>query len=562
LKIPPTVQGILAARIDRLPADEKDLLQTLAVMGKEFKLGLVRAVVANSEGELERMLSDLQLGEFIYEQPAVGDVEYTFKHALTQEVAYNSVLQERRRLLHERIGAATEALYPERLEDHLEELAHHFTRSGNTGKAVDYLERAGRRAEERFANVEAVNHFSAALELVRTMPHSSQGAERELALLLALGSPISVTKSWDSPEARAVYGRARELSGEIGETPQLFRALFGLTGNLATSGELKPAREFMEQSLRLAQRTGDPNMLLEAHHLVGATQTYMGDLTSARRAQDEVIERYDSNKHHSLLYLYAGEDPGICCLCHKGWTLWLLGYPAQALQTAKESVGLARQLSHPFSVAQATYMIAFLHGFRGERAKAVDEAQAAIALSEEQGFSLWALLGRFAQAAFSPDRATADGIMRIRRIAAEGKGRALSSMELGSLAQACMESFQYEEAGTAVADALAFVERSDERIWEAELLRLRGELKSADPIEAEADFHRAIEVAQSQQARSLELRATMSLARLLRDTGRRDEARAILAEIYGWFIEGFDTADLKDAKALLEELERSESSVN
>jgi len=526
------------------------LLQTLAVTGKEFSLSLVREVIKQPDDEINRMLNDLQLAEFIYEQPTAGDIAYTFKHALTQEVAYTSVLAERRRALHVRIGVALEALYTERLDDRVEQLAYHFTRGGNAQKALEYLERAGHRAEERSANLEAVSHFSAALEQLRAMPHSPQRAERELALLLALGPPISVTKGWDSPEVEGVYGRARELCQETGETPQLLPALFGLAGFYIIRGEYNSAQETMEQNLTLARRTQDPGVLLEAHHYLAAMQTYAGELASALQSQDEVITRYDPKTHHALIHLYAGDDPAACCLGHKAWTLWLLGYPEQALQTARAALRLAQQLSHPFSLAQATWHNAWLHGVRGERAHAIAHAQAAIALSEEQGFSLFARSARFTESALAPDRATTEGVQRIRRSLVPG---AMLSVCLGALAQACLEGFHFHEAGEALAEAFPIVDKG-ERIWEAELFRLRGELKSANPVEAEADFHRALKVARSQNARSLELRTMTSLARLLDHQGKRDEARAMLADIYNWFTEGFDTADLKDAKALLDEL--------
>ena len=320
----------------------------MAVLGKEFQLSLVRAVIglqATAEpsptgrdasgrlsreitGEvLERMLSDLQLGEFIYEQPAVGDVEYTFKHALTQEVAYNSILSDRRKLLHERTGVAIEKLYAASIDDHLSELAHHYSRSGNAPKAIEYLERAGGRAVERSAYIEAVSHFSAALELLRAMPHSPQRAERELALLLALGPSVQVTKGWSAQEAEAVYLRARELCREVGETRQLFPALFGLAAYYAVGGEYKPAREIMDECLSLAERSGNSNMLVQAYHQLGWLQAFTGELASARQSQDELVTRYDSKRHHPLAHLYGGDDPAVCCLGIRGLTLWLLGYP-------------------------------------------------------------------------------------------------------------------------------------------------------------------------------------------------------------------------------------------
>ena len=497
------------------------------------------------------MLNDLQLAEFIYEQPTVGDIEYTFKHALTQEVAYGSVLAERRRALHLRIGVALEALYSERLDDRVEQLAYHFSRGGNTQKALEYLERAGRRAEERSANLEAVSYFSAALELLRAMPHSPQRAERELALLLALGSPIAVTKGWDSPEVERVYGRARELCQEAGETPQLLRALFGLAGYYIIHGEYKSARESMEQNLNLARRTQDPGVLLQAHHYLGALQTYAGELASARQSQDEVITHYDMKTHHALVHLYAGDDPAACCLGHKAWTLWLLGYPEQALADRASSVASRASVVPPFQSRSGDLAERLAaRPFAASARSAIAQAQAAIALSEEQGFSRFARNARFTESALAPDRATTDGVQKIRRSLVQG---ALLSVCLGALAEAYLEGFHFHEAGAALDEAFAIVDKG-ERIWEAELFRLRGELKSADPVGAEADFHRALMVARSQNARSLELRATTSLARLLDRQGKRTEARAMLAEIYNWFTEGFDTADLKDAKALLDEL--------
>jgi class 3 adenylate cyclase/tetratricopeptide (TPR) repeat protein len=556
LKIPPTVQAILAARIDRLASDAKDLLQALAVIGRMFALSLIRAVVPKSDDELNRVLNDLQLGEFIYEQPAVGNTEYVFKHALTQEVAYNSVLIERRKQLHERIGASLETLYASSLADHSEELAHHYGRSGNAPKALEYHERAGRLAEERSAHIEAVSHLSAALALVRALPHSPQQVERELGLLLALGPAIFVTKGWSSAEAKKVYSRAHELCREIGETSQLYPVVFGLAAHYSVAGEYKLARELVEQNLNLARRTGDSNMLLQAYHLLGCLQTYTGELAAARQSQEELIARYDPKVHHSSANLYSGDDPAVCCLSHKAWTLWLLGYPAQALQTMQQALHLARELSHPISLGLALNWSAFLYGCRRERASAMDSAQAAIALCEGQGFSLFEQLGRFAKSASAPDRATADGVKRIRMSITQMQPGCLMSMWLGSLAEASLKSFDHREAAAALAEAFAIVEGNGEQIWKAELFRLRGELKSALQGKAETDFHRALDVARSQQARSLELRATMSLARLLRDTNRRDEARTMLAEIYAWFSEGFGTADLKDAKALLDELSR------
>jgi predicted ATPase len=371
-------------------------------------------------------------------------------------------------------------------------------------------------------------------------------------MLLALGSAVCTTKGWSSPESEEVYFRARELCRDIGETPQLYPAMWGVGAYYEVAGEYQLARETIEQNLNLARRTGDSNMLVQAYHQLGYMQPFTGELEAARLSHEELLARYDSKTHHPLARFYGADDPAICCLGSKSIVLWLLGYPDQGLRAGRAAVHLALQLSDPISLALAGVNSAILHGFRREPANAVEQAQTAIAKSEEYGMVSFLEWATFAYSVYGPDRSSADGAQKIRQKLPQTKVGL--SMYLGWLAEAALEAADYREADAALVDAFAIVEGKGERIWKAELLRLRGELKSADPVEAEADFRRAIEVARSQHARSLELRATMSLARLLDRQGKRDEARTMLAQIYGWFTEGFDTADLKDAKALLDEL--------
>jgi predicted ATPase len=258
LKIPPTVQAILAARIDRLPSDEKNLLQALAVMGKEFKLSLVRAVTGKSDDELNRMLGDLQLSEFIYEQPAVGDVEYTFKHALTQEVAYNSILIERRKQLHERIGAAIEAILPDNLDDYVPELAHHYSRSTNRAKAFEFLYRADERAIGRTSYREGEAYFAAALEAVMAMPESPERDTRELRLLNELAQVMFVTKGWGSPEVFEMTSRARVLAEKTGDLPQLVQQLYAASAYAELRGDLARRRRTCRSAARGRTARGQP----------------------------------------------------------------------------------------------------------------------------------------------------------------------------------------------------------------------------------------------------------------------------------------------------------------
>src|SRR5579863_3016712 len=327
LKIPLTVQGVIAARIDRLAADGKELLQTLAVLGREFPFGLVRAVAHKSDDDLNRMLSDLQLAEFIYEQPAVGDTEYIFKHALTQEVAYNSLLIERRKLLHERAGDSLESIFAEQLDDHLDELAHHYSRTDNAAKAVEYLGRAGKQALQRCAYADAISSLDKAIELLRKLPVSAESIQRELPLQLALGPASIAVKGWASLETERAYTRARELCERLGDPVDLFPALFGLWIMHLLRGEGQTAYELAEQLPRRAQGVHDQAVLVHAQWAPGVTSYCIGEFISARKHLEMAITLYDPDRHPPLAVRYVGIDPGVACLSFAALTLWQLGYP-------------------------------------------------------------------------------------------------------------------------------------------------------------------------------------------------------------------------------------------
>ena len=287
LQLPPTVQGVLAARIDRLPAEEKALLQTLAVLGKEFAWSLLTQVTDQPDEDLQRLLAHLQAEEFIYEQPAFPEPDYTFKHALTQEVAYNSVLLERRRVLHERAAQAIEGLFAERLPEHYNALAHHYSRSGNTAKAIDYLHRAGHQAVERSAYAEAVSHLTTALDLLTTLPETRERSQQELVVQMTLGPALGATRGAGAPEVERLYTRARALCERVGEPPQLFRVLWGLWRMYYQRGGYQTQRALGEQLLSLAERLHDPDLLLEAHHALWATFFFGGELATARSHQEQ-----------------------------------------------------------------------------------------------------------------------------------------------------------------------------------------------------------------------------------------------------------------------------------
>jgi predicted ATPase len=364
-------------------------------------------------------------------------------------------------------------------------------------------------------------------------------------------------KGYAAPEVERAYTRARELCERLGDPPELFPALFGLWVMHTLRGELRTAYQLSEQLLRLAQSTHEPALLLYARHSIGVTSYWMGEFLQAREHLEMAITLYDPER--PLAFRYGGRDAGVNCLSYAAWTLWHLGYPDQALKRGNEALALAQALSHPFSLAFAQSFVGFLHQFRREARAAQETAESGIALSAEHGLTdqlAWATSLR--GWAMAEQGRSEEGIAQIQEglAALRATGTKLTRpRDLCLLAKACMETGRLDDGLSALTEALAAAD--EDRRQGAEIHRLKGELllmqDDSNTAEAQSCFERAIEIARNQSGKSLELCATMSLVRLLAAHGRRDEARAMLADIYGWFTEGFDTADLKDAKALLDE---------
>jgi class 3 adenylate cyclase/tetratricopeptide (TPR) repeat protein len=559
LKIPPTVQAILASRIDCLPPDQKDLLQTLAVLGREFPLGLIKSVVAKSEDELHRMLSDLQLGEFIYEQPSAGDVEYIFKHALTQDVAAGSMLIERRKLLHEQTAQAIEAIFADRLDDHVDQLAYHYAQSANTSQAIKYHQLVGNQAMRRSANAQAIDHLNASLRLLKTLPETPERDRRELALQIAIGEPLTAALGWAAPEVERTHRRAIELALRVGEPRQLYVAQVGLSACHMMGNQLRKAQELGERILVQAQAADDPVQLLNAHFGLGMYAFWLGEMPSARAHLNESMAIFEDRRRQNL----ASDSESFAaavCLTYEAWLLWYIGFPDQARHTVERALSLAHKLAHPFNLANVRNHTARLYQLRGEAPIARENADAAIAISSERGYPYWLFLSMAVRGwALAEAGEEEKGIALLR----EGLAGMLAIKNTG--ARAHFSSWLVEEylrTGRA-ADGLSwlaegFWPKDEAHVYVPELYRLKGELllkqDSSNAIEAEQCLRTAIKMAQEWGIKSPELRAITSLARLLAAQGKRDEARAMLTDIYGWFTEGFDTADLKDAKALLDEL--------
>jgi class 3 adenylate cyclase/tetratricopeptide (TPR) repeat protein len=559
--LPVTVQGVLAARIDRLPAQDKDLLQTLAVIGNQFRFALAIRVTQRPDEALRHGLANLRFGEFIYEQPLLTDIEYSFKHALTHEVAYSSLLTERRKLLHERTGQALESMFAEHLDDHLGELARHYQRSGNTAKAIEYLQRAG-QAAARSAHAGAIGLFTSALELLKSMPETPGRTQQELALQRALGSALSAIKGLSAPETGLAFERASELCRQLGAAPHLFAVLIGLSIFYRVRAELQRAHELAQQALAIAELECDAVSLVEANLILGVALLLLGDLAGGQSQFERAIAVPEPEHPPSYHTPY---DPRIISSCWAAFATLHLGYPDQALVKSREVLASARKLSHPFTLVGVVELFGFFHRLRGEGEESLALYGEVLRLATEHGFQQYVALAFQGQgsALIEMNRAE-EGIALLREGLSGVRVTGMYQYQtayLAQLAEGCGKVGRTAEGLAAVAEGLAAVDRTGEHVSEAELYRVKGELlMQATPaapnaaVEAESCFRQAIEIARHQQAKWWELRATTSLARLLAKQHRRDEACAMLAKIYGWFTEGFDTADLKDAKAQLDEL--------
>jgi predicted ATPase len=523
-------------------------------------------VAPEDHSGLEDALARLIDAELLYRRGRPPDATYSFKHALVQETAYQSLLKSRRQPIHGRIADALKQQFGEIVEAEPELLAHHYTEAGLIEQAIPHWQEAGRRAMQRSANVEAIGHFTKALDVLKTLADTSERNKQELRLQVALAVPLAATTGFASAEMEQVYTRARELCEQVGETPQLFPVLYGLWDFYLVRARYQAAHAEAQQLLALVESAQEPGLLLEAHRAAGATLYYLGEFVSAREHVEAAMSLYDPQQHRAHIALYR-QEPGVACLSYGAWNLWCLGYPEQALERMHQAFALASQSDHPFSLAWALNFTGRLHEFRREGQAAQERAEAVIALATEQGFAYWLAWGTVIRGWAIADQGQAgEGMAEIRQgmaaIGATGTEIA-RSQDLGLLAGAQCAVGHAEEGLATVAEALAFVEKSEERYYEAELYRLKGALtlqshatgqKSGVEDEAEACFQRAIEIAQHQQAKSWELRATTSLARLWQQRDKQAEAQELLSEIYNWFTEGFDTKDLQEANTLLEEL--------
>ncbi|MGE0820624.1 MAG: adenylate/guanylate cyclase domain-containing protein [Candidatus Binatia bacterium] len=583
LAIPATLHDSLMARLDRLNT-AKEIAQLGATLGREFSYELLQAVSPVEESSLQEAITKLVDTEVLYQRGLPPRARYIFKHALIQDTAYQSLLKSKRQQYHQRIAQVLEERFRETKETQPELLAHHYTEAGLAEQAIPYWQQAGQRASQRSANVEAISHLTRGLELLKTLPDTPERSQQELRLQIALGAVLMATRGYASPEARQAYARARDLCEQMENTPQLSPVLYGLFLVYLVAGEHKTAHGLAASMLRLAHRQQAPTLLLPAHRAFGQASVFLGEPVVAREHLEQGIALYDPQKHNPHASGVT-TDSGVVCRNYAGWALWLLGYPDQALKRMEEALTLARQLAHPHSLAHALAFAAMLHQHRQDGQAAQEQAEAGITLCTDQGFPFFLAMATILHGwALAEQGQGEEGTAQIRQgvTGLRATGAELNTTYyLALLAEMHERGGQAKEGLTVVGEALAIADKNEEHFYDAELYRLKGELLLAQEgcrpqaegcrektEETEACFLQAIGVAQKQQAKSLELRAVMSLVRLRQQQASEDgsrntnhvsraqleEAHRMLSEVYNWFTEGFDTKDLQEAKALLEDL--------
>jgi class 3 adenylate cyclase len=557
--VPASLHASLMARLDRMgPA--KELAQIGAAIGREFSHGLMAAVAGKPEAELQPALDRLVEAGLLFRQGAPPHATYLFKHALVQDAAYGTLLRGPRQELHARIAAATETRMPERVEREPELLAHHYAEAGQPDTAAGYWLAAGRLAARRSANTEAVAHLRRGIVAVRALAETEERNRLELALQLALGPALVSSRGFGDAEASTGYQRAAELAQRLGDDRDRFAATWGLWITIrakSASDHMRLRLQYLGEMVEAAERTGDAELLLQAHHSSWSTRIWNGEFASAGEHVRAGLALYHPVRHRHHALMYGGHDPGVCGNGQGAVALWALGWPDRAVQSARESIVLGETLDHLPSLLHSLWFATSVYFLRRQTAEVLACSARLLALGSEHGLKLYqAIGGVFHGWALIQQLDAQAGLAELRAAVATYATTAHVNLDLyrAILAEAELRAENFEES-TAV---LIQGEQSADEWWRTGYLRLRGDLllrgSNADRGAAERLYRQAISVAAGQQAKSLELRAATSLAMLLGEQGRRSEGYAVLAPVYGWFTEGFGTLDLKEAKALLDEL--------
>jgi predicted ATPase len=564
--LPESVRGMIQRKIDQLGEDDRRLLVAASVQGYEFDSAVVARVLERDAAEVEDRLDELDrvhaflrlVGEQEFPDRTLT-LRYRFVHVLYQNALDGSLRPTRRASLSAAVADALLGYYGEKSADVASELASLFETARDFARAAKHCLDAAQGAARVFASQEVVVLAHRGLELLKLQPDDRAGHQLELGLQAMLGTALMATKGQGAADVERAFLRARDLCQQLGESSQLFRVLWGLWYCFLVRAELQKAHQFAEQLFALAQGQQDPTLLLLAHRVRGQTHYHLGELASGQSDLEQAISLYDPQRHRALASLY-GQDPAVACRSWEALALWLLGYPDRAAQRSREALELARGFPYSYTLAYALEFAAWFHHFRREVQQAQESAEAATGLSQEQGFMVFVEWGTIWRGWALTTRGE-EGIAQMQKGLAAWRalgGEIMRPGLLALLAEAYGKTGRSEEALAALTEALALADKSGERHYQAELYRLKGEAHLASPAEnqaeAEACFRQAIAIARRQSAKSWELRAVMSLSRLYQKQGKQAEARPMLAEIYGWFTEGFDTPDLVDAAAQLNSL--------
>ncbi|OGO17115.1 MAG: hypothetical protein A2Z14_13250 [Chloroflexi bacterium RBG_16_48_8] len=564
-RLPARVEGVVEERVGRLDADLRKLLTVASVEGEEFTaevlagvLGLdVKDVVDDLSNELDKR-HRLVLAQGIRRLGQQRISIYRFRHTLFEKHLYHQLDPVERANLHEEMGGLLERLYGSQVDEVAVALARHFDEAGIADKAVAYFERAGNRVKQLSADEDAISHFNKGIDRLQSMPDTRERAQRELGLQIALGAPLITTKGYGAPEVQEAFSRARELSLQVLDPFQLFPLIYGLRTFYLMRAEHKTAREIAEQLIALAEQEQDPSFFLQAHEALGSTLFYLGELPLARVHLEKGIDLYNAQEHQAHAFLY-GQDPGVACRSYLGLTLWSLGFPEQGLKWIEGALHLAREGDHPFSLALALDFAAFFFVLCRESDSAQFHAEEAVVISDKHNFPMWLAMGKILLGWTQAEQgAINNGIERMKEglEAWQGIGAILGQPNFSALlADLLGRVGQIEEGLDVVTKALEAIQITDERVNEAELYRLQGELlrtHGADAATIESSFHRALEIARQQGAKGPELRAALSLSQYSFERDHQEQALSLLSEVYRWFKEGRDTKDLMAAKAFLE----------
>ncbi len=559
LAIPVTLHASLMARLDRL-ASARMVAQIGAAIGRQFSYSVLHAVSRLPEDELRAALAQLVASELVFQRGTPPDAVYSFKHALVQDAAHGSLLRNARQQLHAQIAEALAAHSSELMETQPELFAQHYVEAGLVEKAVAFWGKAGHRSVVRSAMAEAAAQFQKGLDQLALLPDIPERRQKELEFSSALGAVLNVVKGSAAPETGQAYARARELWEQLGSPVEFVQVPCGQSRYHAHRGELDQAQSIAEDLLHLSRRRNNSAGLVMGHYSSGRNLMFAGSFASSRSHLETVLALYDPNFHHSLVR-QTGIHPQLAAQAALGVALLCLGFPDRALAQSNKAIAEARRLPHPPTLAMSLGIDALLLSIIGDDIGLEQRADGLVAVATDQGFPFYRATGAIFRGwvkAKNADVTEGLSLLRAGSSAYCATGATVwMPLYIALLAGACEIAGQIEEGAARLDQALQLVERTGERWFAAELDRQRGRLllRQGHPEAAEELYRKALGIAREQEAKLWELRAAASLARLWRDQGRRAAARDLLAPVFGWFTEGFATPDLKEATALLDELE-------